>query len=158
MKVSIFRMKKGFTLVELLVVISIIALLSSVVFASINNARAKARDANRTVAIRAIQTALEFYYDKYNAYPVMTEDECGGTEGYTIVNNNFMQSLTNEGFLNSYPTDPARTNCNIQYTANSTNGNQGYVIFVHWETKPQTGCNSNALFWSCIGINMNPAW
>ncbi len=150
--------KSGFTLVELLVVISIIALLSSVVFASINSARAKARDASRATTIHAIQTALEFYYDTYNAYPVMTENECGGTEGYTVANNNFMQSLVTAGFLTSYPADPAKTNCNIQYTANSTNGNQGYVIFVHWETKPQTGCNGNAPYWSCIGVNMNPAW
>ena len=61
--------KSGFTLVELLVVISIIGVLASVVFASINSARAKARDARRIADLRQIATALEFYYDANGQYP-----------------------------------------------------------------------------------------
>ncbi len=62
--------KKGFTLIELLVVIAIIGMLSSVVLASLNTARSKARDARRTSDINQIQKALDFYYDKNGAYPI----------------------------------------------------------------------------------------
>ncbi|MDO8555486.1 MAG: type II secretion system protein, partial [bacterium] len=59
----------GFTLIELLVVIAIIGLLSSVVFASLNSVRKKARDARRIADLKQIQTALEFYYDANKQYP-----------------------------------------------------------------------------------------
>ncbi len=61
--------KRGFTLIELLVVIAIIGLLSSVVFASLNSARGKARNAKRMADLKEIQKALEFYYDANGAYP-----------------------------------------------------------------------------------------
>lgn len=66
------KFQKGFTLIELLVVIAIIGLLSSVVLASLNNARAKGRDAKRVSDLRQVQIALEFYYDSHNSYPACT--------------------------------------------------------------------------------------
>ena len=64
---------RGFTLIELLVVIAIIGILSSVVLASLNTARQKARDAQRISDLRQIQLGLEFYYDAQNpnSYPVV---------------------------------------------------------------------------------------
>lgn len=57
----------GFTLVELLVVISIIGILSSFAVVSLNTARQKARDALRKGDMAQIRTALNLYYDN-NAY------------------------------------------------------------------------------------------
>jgi len=60
---------KGFTLIELLVVVAIIGLLSSVIMASLNSARIKARDAKRAEDIHQIQTAVEMYYNDNGHYP-----------------------------------------------------------------------------------------
>lgn len=57
-------------MIELLVVIAIIGILSSVVLASLNSARSKARDTKRIADFRQIQTALELFYDQYGRYPV----------------------------------------------------------------------------------------
>ncbi len=75
---------KGFTLIELLVVISIIALLSSVVLASLNTARAKARDSERIAELKAVQTALELYRTDNGSYP-----STGGTGNWRGMCSNF---------------------------------------------------------------------
>ena len=96
--------RRGFTLIELLVVISIIGLLSSVVLASLNSARAKARDAVRKSDLKQIRIALELYYNEYGGYP----SSAWPNEDYRI-----FQSLALETkmtiFLTRFPTDPLTT-------------------------------------------------
>lgn len=54
--------QRGFTLLELLVVISIIAILIGLVSVSFTTAQQKSRDARRRGDMKAIQSALEQYY------------------------------------------------------------------------------------------------
>lgn len=73
-----FRKSKGFTLIELLVVVSIISLLSSIVLASLQDARAKARDTRRLSDLRQISNALQLYLlDNNNVAPTPGAGQSG---------------------------------------------------------------------------------
>lgn len=64
------RTRRGFTLVELLVVISIIALLISITLPSLSKAREAARSAACLSGLRQLQMAAEMYADQNNGkYP-----------------------------------------------------------------------------------------
>jgi len=61
--------KKGFTLVELLIVMAIIAILAVGSFASYNGVRASARDSRRKTDLENIRGALEQYNADAKQYP-----------------------------------------------------------------------------------------
>lgn len=63
------RMNKGFTLVELLIVIAIIAIIVGIVLGSLSESRAKGRDASKVRSMNEIQKALSLYQSQYNGYP-----------------------------------------------------------------------------------------
>jgi len=65
------KCKTGFTIVELLVVTSIIGLLSSIVLSSVNSTRLKAADAQNLETLKQIQNAIIMYYDQNGYYPKM---------------------------------------------------------------------------------------
>jgi len=59
----------GFTLIEILVVISIIGVLSAVIFASFGDAREDSRDKVRKTSLKELALALELYKAQYGVYP-----------------------------------------------------------------------------------------
>ncbi len=97
--------RRGFTLIELLVVVAIIGILASVILASLNSARAKARDAKKIVELREVSKALALYYDKYGRYPNETPVTTGSDLWYGNFNSMATQLVT-EGFLASVPVSP----------------------------------------------------
>jgi prepilin-type N-terminal cleavage/methylation domain-containing protein len=97
---------RGFTLIELLVVIAIIGLLSSVVLASLNSARAKARDAQRLTDMRQIQAALELYANDHNSsYPSTGAAWKGYCPGYGATKS-YIPGLA-PTYIPALPLDPA---------------------------------------------------
>ena len=63
------KYRKGFTLIEMLIVITIIALLASLILVGMGGARAKTRDARRVADLHNVMNALELYYARYSYYP-----------------------------------------------------------------------------------------
>lgn len=62
--------KKGFTLIELILVVSIIGVLATIIIIQLGSARLRARDARRTGDLKQMGTALELFYADQNNYPI----------------------------------------------------------------------------------------
>lgn len=61
--------KRGFTLIEVLIVVSIIGLLASVVLVGLGGVRSRGKDARRVTDLKSLQNGLELYYAKIQSYP-----------------------------------------------------------------------------------------
>lgn len=94
---------RGFTLIELLVSVAIIALLSSLVLASMNTARKGARDAQRLASLREMQTGLELYFHDHDVYP----DGADNVSGWdTATDGDFLQELVDNKYMQANVQDP----------------------------------------------------
>jgi len=94
--VLIKNMKKGFTLFELLVSISIIAILTAIASMSFSGAQKKARDSKRISDMNSVQKAAEQYYSFSSyVYPSNTNVAWTATNGQTV--------------LDVFPADPKQT-------------------------------------------------
>lgn len=62
-------MRKAFTLIELLIVVSIIGILAVVLIPNFNNAPSRARDAQRVSSISDITAAVQAFYIDNDRYP-----------------------------------------------------------------------------------------
>lgn len=60
---------KGFTLIEVLIVVAIVGLLASVVLVGLGGFRSRGRDTRRIADLKQVQNGLELYYAKYSEYP-----------------------------------------------------------------------------------------
>jgi prepilin-type N-terminal cleavage/methylation domain-containing protein len=108
--------RSGFTLVEMLIVIGIIGILTSVIIASTTVSRAKARDTKRISDMKEIQLGLALYYDVNKVYPAGSD--------ITAVN-----ILVTQKYLPDIPTDPS----GVTYEYMVTNGK--YCIGVKLESE-----------------------
>lgn len=61
--------KKGFTLIEIMVVMVIIGILATIGIGSFRSSQIKSRDARRKADLRHISEALEAYYNDLGSYP-----------------------------------------------------------------------------------------
>lgn len=96
------KKRSAFTLIELIVVISIIALISTVTFISLSGSKQKERDAKKISDVLQLQTALENYKRAEGVYPstiTLGQPLVGSTTGIT--------------FLSRVPEAPIGENCGV---------------------------------------------
>jgi len=82
------ELKKGFTLIEILITIIIIGILSVIGISTYQSAQKKGRDFNRKAGLTAVMKALESYMNDKGVYPPSSPDGkilwCGTAEAPTV--------------------------------------------------------------------------
>ncbi|MBI3559149.1 type II secretion system protein [Candidatus Gottesmanbacteria bacterium] len=89
------KQRRGFTLVELMVVIAVIAILATIALFGLGKAQASARDSRRQQVMNGVRVALERYYGDNQAYPAT------GATAWAVIS-----TLTGGSYLSAAPVDP----------------------------------------------------
>ena len=99
------RSKKGFTLVELLIVIVILGILAAIVIARFAGATKESKESNLKGNLRTIRASLETYKanSKSNSYPPTLDDLWAGTAS----------DVDSKTFLERIPIDPFYRNKSV---------------------------------------------
>jgi len=108
--------KKSFTLIELLIVISIIGILSLIVVINISGAQEKARDTKRKADLESVKSALEAFRANKGQLPLQSTCAAVGSICLAMKEINFLNTEPEfSRYLDKEPTDP--------------NGSSSYRIF-----------------------------
>ncbi len=111
---------QSLSLIEVLVVISILAIIASFVSPEVISQLKKARDAKRKLDINLIQKALEQYYDSTNYYPAY------------LGNCNDQLSLGSHDLIPKIPCDPI-TNVPYAYIVSGAESSSWFQIYTKLE-------------------------
>lgn len=92
--------KNGFTLIEILVASTIIAVLSVIGVASYTSINKRSRDAKRKSDLEQVRSALEMYRTDTGSYP-------GSSTGFALITG--LESVLVSTYMPSIPMDPKST-------------------------------------------------
>lgn len=124
---NMWASKRGFTIVELIVVITVIAILATIVIVSYSSVQKSSRDSQRKSDVTQVKIALEKYYADNGQFPAVCS-----ADG-TACNISSLATPLNP-YIQSIPIDPSGTANAYQYVRGGTNGN-AYAIRIAYEAK-----------------------
>ena len=130
--------RSGFSLVELLVVISIIGLLSVITSVTVSNVRKSARDTKRMGDMRQLATALDMYSIDNAAYPPCADGNSmdAGSSWYTCL----APALST--YMAVVPVDPGGSS-SYGYNYSTPNGK---IVYLRFGLENNTPSMANASF------------
>jgi type II secretion system protein G len=131
--------KQGFTLLELLVVVTILGILAAVGMGQYRTSQMKARDGQRKSDLSNITRALEMYYNDHGEYPVSNEGEIQIGEGEEATTLPWGSSFETADtlYMKALPRDPeaaASGDSDWDYCYMSDGGDQ-FMIFARLENE-----------------------
>lgn len=110
-------MRKGFTLIEVLVATTIIAVLISIGIVSYASVNKRSRDARRRSDVEQLRSALEMYRADIGSYP-----DPSGAFGWVDVSDLTASLVTTGNYMPAIPTDPKSPTLTYRYKASSLYG------------------------------------
>jgi len=119
------RASKGFSLIELLVVVAIISILATIGVSSFSSAQKKGRDTTRKSDLKGVASALENYYADNNGYPGGSSGliSCGGSS-FNWGSDAF--TCNGRTYLGQLPNDPTTVDYNYLPTSCTTISGEEY--------------------------------
>lgn len=118
--------QKGFTIVELAIVVAVVGILAAIVTATYSGSQGRARDSARQTAIKEIRGALEAYRAENGTYP---NEGVSGWEYSHTDPVNFLDDL--KPYMGLVPVDPVNDASNYfyyhRYEAGSSGGNTSFA-------------------------------
>lgn len=147
MRIKNFRIKfknsqKGFTLVELLIVIAIIGILSTLLVANFIGVRQRSKDSQRKADLRQMQSALELYRSDQGSYPT-TIPNCPSGSAISLMTPDCSTST----YMQKVPKDPSGGD--YSYTSNGTT----YTIIACLENANDSEKDTNNVNPPCDGVS-----
>ncbi len=145
--------KGGFTLIELMVVIAIIALMSTIVLSALTTAKARSRNAKRLQIVKQYANALELYRSDNGGYPNYSSPYCLGEVGVGVCKFNIIDgsAALNSSLTKYIPGPPAMTD--------NVNNSASYHGLVYYNcsstTCPAGATNGYEVDWYMEGINQS---
>lgn len=145
MSIKLFKLNKGFTLIELIIVIAIVSLLATASLAVLDpfGQFNKARDARIKSDLSQLQKAVEGYYADTGKYPPNSTQCFYEIKGDNKDGNDCIEwGKSWQPYMNVVPTDPSSGHRYVYYAASD---GQSYYIYASLNrgTDPQA-CNNGA--------------
>lgn len=137
--VSLKRLQKGFTIVELLIVIVVIGILAGLVITTFNGIQKKGRDTERETDIKALHGQVEAYYAQNGKYPSLAELNDKAAGGFVLTN---LKGLDKEAFR-----DPNAATTYFTMVAAPAAGSYAYAA-------TPSGCDNTAVGGDCTAYTM----
>lgn len=149
---------RGFTLIELIVVMAILAVLALIGLGSFRSTQIKSRDIRRKSDLEQLQRALEMYHNDYSSYPLSEggEIKIGETSfgwGDELVD------VNGTVYMKELPNDPKIP----QYCYLSVNNGTSYAVYAMLENDQdpaiiisENACNGTVYNYGVSSSDVNP--